>query len=42
MEDDIFESYGNRHPVLTYINKILGCTSINDKGKNDEEQDLDM
>ena len=27
-DDDIFEKCGKRHPVLSYINKILDCAGI--------------
>ena len=41
-DDDIFEKCGKRHPVSPDINKILDCAGIEEKGKNDEEQELDM
>ena len=42
MDDDIFEKYGKRHPVLSDINRISDCAGIEEKGKKDEEQELDM
>ena len=30
------------HPVLSDINNISDCAGIEDKGKRDEEQELDM
>ena len=35
-DDGIFERCGNRHPVLSNINKISGCAGIEYKGKKDE------
>ena len=42
MDDNMFEICGKRHPVLSYINKISDCAGIEEKGKKDEEQELDM
>ena len=41
-EDDILKKCGKRHPVSPDINKILYCAGIEEKGKKDEEQELDM
>ena len=41
-DDDIFERYGKRHPVLSDINKISDYAGIEENGKKDEEQDFDM
>ena len=42
MGDDIFEKCGRRHPVLSDINKISECASIEENGKKYEEQEFDM
>ena len=42
MEDDIFELYGKRHPVFPFINRISDFAEVEEKGKKDEKQELDM
>ena len=33
---------GIQYPVLSYINNISDCAGIEEKGKKDEEQELDI
>ena len=36
------EKYEKRHPVLLDINNTKDCEGIEEKGKKDEEQELDI
>ena len=41
-DNDIFEKFGKMHPVLSEINKIPDFAGIEEKGKKDKVQELDM
>ena len=42
IEDDIFEKCCKSNPVSSNINKISDYAGIEEKSKNNEEQDLDI